>query len=254
MKFGVADYGMNVWEGGCFDLQTRLEELKGIGFDGIERLEFVDGADALAKAVLYRRLGMDFATCRGGNGNVELSNQVTAAFGKEYVWFMLGNHSRDVSMDDFCRRARTFTAAAAKLGLKAVLHNHLGSRIESQEELDIFMKEVPDGYLLFDIGHHYGANGDVLGTIEKYFDRIASVHFKDVFIKDESKSLKEWGSRLRFCELGAGNCNEPWKEAAELLKKKGYDKWVLIEHDTHLRDPLIDLKVSLDELKKIFCK
>ena len=79
MKFGVADYGMNVWEGGCFDLQTRLEELKGIGFDGIERLEFVDGADALAKAVLYRRLGMDFATCRGPNAETTL--RFSAALG-----------------------------------------------------------------------------------------------------------------------------------------------------------------------------
>ncbi|MBO4303695.1 MAG: TIM barrel protein [Lentisphaeria bacterium] len=251
MKFGVADYGMNVWEGGCFDLQTRLEELKEIGFDGIERLEFVDTADAVSKAVTFRRLGMDFATCRCPS--VGLSNEITAAFGKEYVWFSLGKHGRDVDMDTFCRRARRFAKIAAKLGLKAVLHNHLGTRVESQEELDTFMKEVPEGYLLFDIGHHFGAGGDILGTIEKYADRIASVHFKDVFIKDESKGLDDWGNRLRFCELGAGNCGEPWKEAAALLKKKGYDKWVLIEHDTHLRDPLIDLKVSLDALKKIFC-
>ena len=156
-------------------------------------------------------------------------------------------------MNVYCRRANRFLQAAKRYNLKAALHNHLGSRIENQEELDHFMKACPEASLLLDIGHLHGAGGDVPGTIEKYFDRIAAVHFKDVFIKDESIGLDNWCGRLRFCELGAGNAKVPWLEAAELLKKRGYDKWVLVEHDTHLRDPLIDLKISLDSLKKVFC-
>jgi len=31
MKFGIADYGMNVWDGGCFDIEERLI---GFNFDG----------------------------------------------------------------------------------------------------------------------------------------------------------------------------------------------------------------------------
>ena len=34
MKFGVADFGMSVWDGGLYDLQSRLEGLKAIGYDG----------------------------------------------------------------------------------------------------------------------------------------------------------------------------------------------------------------------------
>lgn len=251
MKFGVADYGMNVWDGDCYDITLRLEELKKIGFNGTERLECTDAADAIYKASLYRKLGMDFATCRGAN--VQASNIFSAALGKEYVWLIAGNASRTVDLDVYIRRANRFVEASSRFGLKAALHNHLGSRIENQEELDRFMKEVPGAYLLLDIGHLFGAGGDVLTTIDKYFDRIAAVHFKDVYIKDASKGLDAWSERLRFCELGAGNCNEPWKEAAELLKKKGYDKWTLVEHDTHLREPLIDLKKSIDELKAVFC-
>ena len=47
MKFGVADYGMNVWYGGCYDIEKRLLDLKALGFDGIERVEAIDAADAL---------------------------------------------------------------------------------------------------------------------------------------------------------------------------------------------------------------
>ena len=52
MKIGVADFGMNVWYGGCFDPEQRLRELKTLGFDGIERVEAVDAADALNQAML----------------------------------------------------------------------------------------------------------------------------------------------------------------------------------------------------------
>ena len=32
MKYGVADYGMNVWFGANYDLEDRLLKLKEIGF------------------------------------------------------------------------------------------------------------------------------------------------------------------------------------------------------------------------------
>jgi hypothetical protein len=65
MKIGIADYGMSVWDGGCFDIEQRLKDIKEIGYGGTERLPATSPADALYKAALYRRLGMDFATCRG---------------------------------------------------------------------------------------------------------------------------------------------------------------------------------------------
>ena len=252
MKFGVADYGMNVWDGGCYDITLRLEELKAIGFDGTERLECTDAADAVYRAAQYRKLGMDFATCRCMS-SVENTSVFTAGLGKEYVWLAAGSSDRNSDMETFLRRSRRFQQAAARFGLKAALHNHLGSRIENQEELDLFMKEVPDACLLLDIGHLFGAGGDILKTIDRYFDRIAAVHFKDVFILDDSKDLTEWCARMRFCELGCGNAGEPWREAAQLLRSREYDKWVLVEQDTHLLDSVAELKKSLTELKKIFC-
>ena len=142
--------------------------------------------------------------------------------------------------------------AAERFGLKAALHNHLGSRIESQQELEDFLKAVPGASLLLDVGHLAGAFGDNVEIIRKYYDRIVSVHFKDIFIKDASLGLDRWTERLRFCELGAGNAGFDFAAAGEELKRHGYDKWVLIEHDTHLREPLTDLKVSADALKAIF--
>lgn len=250
MKYAVADYGMNGWEGGLYDLEERLEMLRRIGFNGIERLEAGDSAEAVKRAAIFHRLGMDFATCRGPR--IEQTIEWTSAFGKEYTWLIPGELGRSVSMDDFCRRSNKMIAACRKNNIVAAIHNHLGQRIENQDELDFFMKQCPEAGLLLDVGHLFGAGGDVCATIEKYFDRIVAVHFKDLFIKDASIGLDKWYDKLRFCELGAGNAGFDFEAPAALLKRKGFDKWVMVEHDTHLREPEIDLKVSIDALKKIF--
>lgn len=80
--------------------------------------------------------------------------------------------------------------------VESALRNHLGLRIWSQEELDRFLKECPEASLLPDIGHLHGSGGDVVGMIEKYLDRIAAVHFKDVYIKDPGIGLDRWSTRL----------------------------------------------------------
>ena len=251
MKYGIADYGMNVYEGGLFDLEERLANLKQLGYSGIERLEAADTCEAVNRAVTFHRAGMDFATCRGPR--LEQNMEWSCAFGKDYICLTPGDCGRDVEMDTFIRRSRNFCRACAKYGISAALHNHLGSRIENQEELDFFLKEVPEAKLLLDIGHLAAAGGDVCATAGRYFDRLAAIHFKDVFVKDESIGLDRWWERLRFCELGGGN--RPgmidWQGTARLLKEKNYRKWVFVEHDTHLREPLEDLKISITELKAI---
>ena len=248
-QFGVADYGLDVWFGGNLNLEQRLVMLKDCGFDGIEFLKGVDMAEAVQNAALFHRLGMDFASCN--MGAPELSMKCACAFGKEYVWITVPPH-RTVSFETYCRQANAFVKAAAYYGLKAALHNHLGTRVESPQELDDFMAAVPGAYLLLDTAHLHAAGGDCVETIRKYHDRLAAIHFKDVFIKDETIELDRWPERLRFCELGGGNAGMDFQPIVRELQDHHYDKWVLIEHDTHLRDPEIDLKKSAAVLQELF--
>jgi len=253
MKFGVADFGMSVWDGGLYDLQSRLEGLKAIGYDGIERFEANCAADALTKASLFRRLGMDFSTCRGPK-NMD-SMEWTAGLGKPYVWIALSDAVRTTDMNKYLRQCNSFVAGCKTWGISGILHNHLGTRIENQEEVHLFMEKCPDAELLLDIGHLYGAGGDPVEIIHKYADRIAAVHFKDIEMKDESIGLDKWYDRLRFCELGAGTPGlVDYDACVKALCEVGYDKWVLVEHDTHTDDPFKQLKISLDRLKESFAK
>lgn len=245
MKFGVADYGMNVWNGGLYDIEERLEDLQSLGYDGTERLEASSPADAMQKAALYHKMGMDFSTCRGAN----LQDTITwsAAMGKSYTWMTPGQIDRNVDFDLFCRRSNALSKSCKRWGIVAGIHNHMGQRVENQQELEDFLQAVPDAGIVFDTGHLSMAGGDPAEIVRKYHDRICVMHLKDVFLTGETR--EDGMPDYRFCELGAGNNGFDNRTVIEALIEVGYDGWVHIEHDAHQRDPLEDLAVSIKFLK-----
>lgn len=247
MKFGVADYGMNVWDGGMYSIETRLGDLKEIGFNGTERLEAISEADAIHKAAMYRKLGMDFSTCRGPN--VQACVEWTAALGKKYIWMTPGDISRGVDFDLFCRRANKLAQACKRYGLVAAIHNHMGQRVENQQELEDFLAAVPDAGIVFDTGHLSMAGGDPVEITKKYHERIVVFHLKDVFLtgKTREDGIKEY----RFCELGAGNNGFDNAGVLEAIKQAGWDGWIHIEHDQHLQEPILDLRISREFIKNV---
>lgn len=183
MKIGVADYGLNVWDGGCFDIEERLERLKQIGYEGVERLEAITADQAIGKAGAYRRLSMDFATCRGPTP--EVSIEWTAALCKAYVWTSVNGND----FDTFCRQVNIQAKACARFGIRAALHNHLGSLVESQAQLEEFLGRCPECGLVLDTGHLAAAGGDPIAIVRRYASRLLVVHVKDCLIKDASTGL-----------------------------------------------------------------
>ncbi len=247
MKYGVADYGMNVWYGGLYDIEERLLALKQIGFNGTERLEAVSPSDALQKAALYRRLGMDFSTCRGPG--VQSGIEWTAGLGKSYVWLSPGQNDRSVDFKVFCRRCNAMAKSCRRWGIRAAIHNHMHQRVENQQELEDFLNAVPDAGIVFDTGHLSMAGGDPVEIVKKYHARIEVMHLKDVFLTGGTRS--DGIQNYRFCELGGGNNGFSNAPVVEMLLKVGWDGWIHIEHDEHLRDPLKDLSKSLKFVKNI---
>jgi sugar phosphate isomerase/epimerase len=248
MKLGVADYGMNVWDGALYDTAQRLADLKRIGYEGVERMQAASAADAMAKAVEFRRLGMDFATCRGPAA--EESIKWTAALGKRYVWA----ESRSGDFDVFCRQVRAQAQAASAFGLRVGLHNHLGTPVETQKQLEAFLSECPACDLVLDTGHLAAAGGDAVAVIEKHADRLVAVHVKDWMSTGATQPVgnPEWNVCGYFTTLGNGNIGQDNAAVVAALASLGYAGWVFVEHDTHLQDPLVDLAESLAFLRAAF--
>jgi len=238
VKFGIADYGMGVWYGGVFDTEQRLLDLKGIGYQGLERLRAISADDAMNGAARFRRIGMDFATCSGPNP--EVSIQWTAALGKQYVWTQVSGKSFDV----FCRQVNHQVEVCAQWGISVGLHNHLGSLVESQPELEEFLRRCPECGLILDTAHLAAADGDPVEVVKKHGDRLVAVHLKDWLVTNPEIGLDRWPQRGRFCELGAGNIGLDNIAVMHALVDASYDGWVFVEHDTHLQDPLLDLAIS----------
>ncbi|HLN54628.1 MAG TPA: sugar phosphate isomerase/epimerase [Bacteroidales bacterium] len=78
--------------------------------------------------------------------------------------------------EEACKR---MGPVAEKHGLKAIFHNHLQPG-EPGFSFDKFLQYSPANMLNFDAGHYFGATGKHPNEIiEKYHDRIASLHMKD---------------------------------------------------------------------------
>jgi inosose dehydratase len=241
MKIGVADYGMNVWDGGVFDFEQRLLDLKEIGYNGTERIKPINGEDAVNIAAMLKRMDMSFGTCLAPTA--EKSIIWTAALGGKYVWTAVAGKK----FDDFCRQVNIQAKACEKYGIEVAVHNHMGQTVESQEELEEFLKRCPTANIVFDTAHMAVAGGDCFEIVEKYYDRIQVLHVKDYISIDANN--QKWFDRGRFCELGAGNIGLDNAEIVKLMVKKGYDGWIFVEHDTHVNEPLDDLKVSREYLR-----
>ncbi len=176
IQVGVADYGMNMWDGALYDYELRQMDLKTIGFNGIERLEAQSASDAVHMAARIHAMGMDFATCRGATP--ETAIQWTAAFGKKYVWTSPTDKGKD--FDTFCRQVNRQVEVCKRWNLKVGLHNHLGTQVETQEQLLAFLEACPDGGWIWNTGIlAVGGAGALLSMPDNYFAGLVAAHLKE---------------------------------------------------------------------------
>lgn len=126
---------------------------------------------------------------------------------------------------------------AKEKGMKVSLHHHMGTGVQTPEEIEIFMNGTnEDVYLLYDSGHiYYSENSQKVAedVLAKYIDRIVHIHLKDVRgniveeIRREKGSFLEGVARGTFTVPGDGDIDfEPLFKIIENSKYKG---WLVVE-------------------------
>lgn len=133
---------------------------------------------------------------------------------------------------------------AAEKGMKVSLHHHMGTGIQTPEEVERFMNgTAEDVYLLFDTGHIYYSEGDqksVDSMIERYIDRICHIHLKDVRrdvvdrVKEERLSFLDGVKLGTFTVLGDGVIN--FDNVFKVIAESDYKGWIVVEAE---QDPAI---------------
>ena len=154
---------------------------------------------------------------------------------------------------------RVAEAVKRESGLRAAVHPHASSYLETSAEVEKFMSMTDPsmvGYV-FDTGHYALGGGDPVAGIKKYADRIWHVHFKDfdpskVALADEN----DWGyqqliARGMFSELGTGVVDFPAVKQA--LDEIEYNGWIVVEQDMliGMGSPLESNTRNRDYLKSI---
>ena len=137
------------------------------------------------------------------------------------------------------RKISDFADWCASQGMPISYHHHMAAAIETEAELDLFMKHssVP---LLFDAGHMAFAGGDNLRVIENHWKRITHVHTKDIrrAVVDGLDRTKE--SFLDAVVKGAftvpGDGSLDFEAIVKALAAKGYEGWFVVEAE---QDPKV---------------
>lgn len=129
------------------------------------------------------------------------------------------------------------------MGMRVVLHNHVGTYVETAAETRRFLDETDParvGWCL-DVGHLTYGGGDAADFLDEYGDRIAHVHLKDVDPRVLARAKAEgwsFGDALRqiiFPELGTGLVDIAG--IVHWLADHDYDGWLVLEQDTTHRLP-----------------
>ena len=126
---------------------------------------------------------------------------------------------------------------AAESGMRVCLHHHMGTGIQTPDEIDRFLELTqPDVFLLFDTGHLYFSEGcqqAVDQVLDRHMNRIIHVHLKDIRkdvlaeVKVQGLSFLDAVKRGVFTVPGDGCIVFDGVFAA--LERGVYQGWMVVE-------------------------
>ena len=120
-------------------------------------------------------------------------------------------------------------------GMVLTFHHHMGTVVQTEEEIDRFMASVDPElvFLLFDSGHLSFAGIDPEKVLRKYVDRVRHVHLKDLRKSVAEQSRKEKWSFLKGVREGTftvpGDGDVDFAPIFKILEEAGYQGWVVVE-------------------------
>ena len=124
---------------------------------------------------------------------------------------------------------------AKEKGMTLTCHHHMGTGVQTAEEIDRFMDMVDPElvYLLFDSGHLTFAGIDPLPILKKYISRIRHIHLKDVRLPIRDQAMKEGWSFLTAVRAGVftvpGDGDVDFAPIFDVIEESGYEGWVVVE-------------------------
>jgi len=131
---------------------------------------------------------------------------------------------------------------AAEKGMKIVYHHHMGTGIQTTEEIDKLMELTNPNLvsLLFDTGHLVFSGENPIPVLKKHLPRIKHVHLKDIRPEVVARVKEEGLSFLEAVKAGAftvpGDGSIEFDEVFTMLAASDYTGWFVVEAE---QDPAV---------------
>ncbi len=163
-------------------------------------------------------------------------------------------------MTAFAAKLEAFAAYLAGEGVTLVYHHHMGTIVESPEEIDALMAATgPHTHLLFDAGHCTFAGGDPAEVLARHVGRVRHFHAKNVRpdivarVRSERLSFLQGVVAGAFTVPGDQDGGVDFGPLLNILGQAGYDGWIVIEaeQDPKVRNPLLYQTLGLATLKRL---
>ena len=157
----------------------------------------------------------------------------------------------------FGERLDAVAAELDKQGLKMAYHHHMGTVIQSEDEVDRMMGSTKSVGLLLDSGHLTFAGGDPMRALKRHAKRIVHVHCKDIR-KDRLAAARKQDMSFLDAVLGdvfavPGDGSIDFDPLLAELAKHDYEGWLVVEadQDPAKAHPLTHARIGHDCLRPL---
>lgn len=163
-------------------------------------------------------------------------------------------------MRAFGEKLEAFAEYLSGQGIALAYHHHMGTVIESPEEIDALMAATgPHTGLLFDAGHCAFGGGDPAAVLTRHAARVRHFHAKNIRADVVARVRAERLSFLQGVVAGAFTVPGDPEGAIDfapllrILRVSGYAGWIVIEaeQDPSVRNPLLYQTLGLHTLKRL---
>lgn len=221
--------GFELFDGNLMEYEGREDELRNLMEEtGLELVGVYSGANFIFPEILEEELH-----------KIETAARLASGFDAEHLVVGGGAVRASGILDDDFRLLgeglEKVVGIAERHGLRASFHPHLGTCVESPEQIGKAFEHTGIDFCP-DTAHLEAGGGDSAELIREYRDRIRYVHLKDL-------------GDGKFLPLGHGDMD--FGRILGALEEIGFDGWIGVELDAY-DDPKKGAQISkkfLDEAK-----
>lgn len=160
--------------------------------------------------------------------------------------------------EEYGKKLTEFARYTQSQGVQIAYHHHMGTVIETAEDIDNLMTYTGSEVgLLVDTGHLTFAGADPVAVTKRWAERINHVHCKDVrkdVLADvKNRKLSFLNSVLEGVYTVPGDGCVDYPAVFKILKEQNYSSWLVVEaeQDPAIANPLTYATLGYNNLHKL---